>query len=370
VVIVLATGTVTTGALGARAAPPPEPGEAAPALDPRAVQTAIDLSRTTRDLGDVERRIGVTRQELASAQATVGVTDGFLVTNRPRIDWLRAEVRASARAAYQRHASAVGAAVTLEHVEDLTRGDRYLGTTQAVDASQLSALLDLQDWLERARAQRAQARDALAAAEAELVELRAQLDELRAREQALLDQWGAVPVMGDAWLTAEQLAAWYRSTNTVPKLAPGTTVDDLARFYVEEGRAERVRGDLAFAQGVVESAYFSVAAGNNYSGIGACDSCSGGFAFASPREGVRAQIQLLRNYADPDSRAANLARPPVKGLYPEDPAAAARVYDTFFLKGKVPLWNQMGNGNWATDPTYARKVIELFARIVAYAASH
>jgi flagellum-specific peptidoglycan hydrolase FlgJ len=30
----------------------------------------------------------------------------------------------------------------------------------------------------------------------------------------------------------------------------------------------------------------------------------------------------------------------------------------------------MGNGNWATDPTYARKVIELFARMIAYTAAH
>ncbi len=123
-----------------------------------------------------------------------------------------------------------------------------------------------------------------------------------------------------------------------------------------------MRGDLAFIQGVIESAYFSVAAGDNYAGIGACDSCSGGFVFASPRDGVRAQIQLLRNYADPDSRADNLTYPPVKGLYPADPVVAARTFDRFFLKGKVPLWNMMGNGHWATDPTYAGKVLGLFAR--------
>jgi hypothetical protein len=196
------------------------------------------------------------------------------------------------------------------------------------------------------------------------------LRSLRARQEALLAEFGAVPVMGDSWLSAEQLAAWYRSTGHEPKLAPGTAIDDLARFYVEEGNAEHVRGDLAFAQGVIESAYFSVAAGNNYAGIGACDSCTGGFGFASPREGVRAQIQLLRNYADPESRADNLANPPVKGLYPDDPVVAARTFDAFFLKGTVPLWNQMGNGNWATDPTYAGKVIGLFARIVAYTAAH
>ena len=131
-----------------------------------------------------------------------------------------------------------------------------------------------------------------------------------------------------------------------------------------------VRGDIAFAQAIVESAYFSVAAGNNYAGIGACDSCDGGLAFATPEEGVRAQIQLLRNYADPNSRAANLAHPPAPGLYGNDTTAAANTYDTFFLKGKAPVWNVMGNGNWATDPDYAAKVIATYARILAFANAH
>ncbi len=42
---------------------------------------------------------------------------------------------------------------------------------------------------------------------------------------------------------------------------------------------------------------------NNFAGIGACDSCAGGDRFANAREGVRAQIQLLRFYADPTAAA-------------------------------------------------------------------
>src|SRR5947209_18071481 len=99
-------------------------------------------------------------------------------------------------------------------------------------------------------------------------------------------------------------------------------------MYVEEGTAEHVRGDLAFAQAIVETGSFAVAAGNNFSGIGVCDSCTGGYAFPTPRDGVRAQIQLLRNYADPDSRADNLANPPSPALYGADGSKAARLYDT------------------------------------------
>src|SRR5262249_25313427 len=155
-------------------------------------------------------------------------------------------------------------------------------------------------------------------------------------------------------------------THVVARLAEGTTIEQLAGYYIEEGRSEGVRGDIAFAQAIVESAYFTVAPGNNYSGIGACDSCDGGFGFPTPRDGVRAQIQLLRNYADPDSRASTLANPPEPGIYGADPARAASFYDTFFLKGKAPLWNDMGDGNWATDPVYAPKVIRVFAAMLAY----
>jgi hypothetical protein len=190
------------------------------------------------------------------------------------------------------------------------------------------------------------------------------------RDQALLQKWGAITVMGDAELNGAQMAAWYASTGAQAVLAPGTTMDDITRMYIEEGQAEHVRGDLAFAQAIVETGSFKVAAGNNFSGIGVCDSCKGGNEFASPRAGIRAQIQLLRNYADPSSRASNLRYPPEPGLYGSDPDKAAHLYDTFFLKGKAPLWNLMGHGNWATDPTYAPKVIDVYVRMVLFANAH
>ena len=49
-------------------------------------------------------------------------------------------------------------------------------------------------------------------------------------------------------------------------------------------------------------------------------------------------------------------------MWGSDPFVAARKYDNFFLKGKVPLWNQMGHGNWATSTTYAERIIGICAR--------
>ena len=177
--------------------------------------------------------------------------------------------------------------------------------------------------------------------------------------------------MGDSQLTGPQLAAWFRSIRGQAHLPDGTTIDDLAQMYIEEGAAEHLRGDIAFAQTIVETGSLTQTNGNNYAGIGNCDSCGGvGMSFPTPRDGVRAQIQLLRNYADPTSRAANLANPPEAALYGSDPASAARSYDSFFAKGSAPLWNVMGNGNWATDPLYAGKVLSIYESIVGYTALH
>jgi Mannosyl-glycoprotein endo-beta-N-acetylglucosaminidase len=166
------------------------------------------------------------------------------------------------------------------------------------------------------------------------------------------------------------MAAWFHSTGRAAHLAGGTTIDQLAQMYIQEGNAEFVRGDAAFAQAVLETGFFRSALDNNYAGIGACDSCTGEIAFPTPRDGVRAQIQHLRNYSDPGSRAAKLSHPPEPALYGSDPARAVHNYDTFFAKGTAQTWQSMGKGNWATDPFYATKVIGIYIQMVAYAAGY
>ena len=130
-------------------------------------------------------------------------------------------------------------------------------------------------------------------------------------------------------------------------------------MFVTEGNRYNVRGDIAFAQSIVETAWFNYPdygqvrpIDNNFSGIGACDSCGNGFQFSEPLDGVRAQMQLLRNYADSSSRVTNIPDPPVPELWGSNPATAAYNFDHYFPKGDAPLWNNMGNGNWATAPNY------------------
>lgn len=182
-----------------------------------------------------------------------------------------------------------------------------------------------------------------------------------------------IGVMGPSTLNAAQLAAWFRSTGRAPQIA--VSIDAFAQFYIQEGADENVRGDIAFAQSIVETGYFGFVGSmvkpenNNFAGMGACDSCNSGVQFPSAQIGVRAQIQHLRNYADISSRAANLAHPPVIEWYARtshDPVTAAYNFDHFFAKGRAPTWSQMGNGNWATAPNYSSAVLGIYNKILAY----
>jgi uncharacterized protein YlxW (UPF0749 family) len=168
------------------------------------------------------------------------------------------------------------------------------------------------------------------------------------------------PVMGPNTLTADQMVAWFDSQGYRPRLS-NTNVPELAQMYLEEGAAENVRGDFAFAQAVVETGGFSAAADNNYSGLGWCDGCARGIIFPTPRDGIRGQIQLLLNYADSGSRVANLHNPLSPYVWRSEAA-----FDNYFAKGWAPTWRDMGHGNWATDPTYAGKVIGIYNSMVAF----
>jgi flagellum-specific peptidoglycan hydrolase FlgJ len=260
--------------------------------------------------------------------------------------------------------------VDIQHVEDITSGKKYAESAAATDGNKVnelgrvSAQLDAhRKELETARAVQQQQKDRLEAA-------KAGLEAVTAHQKKLLDEAGAIPVMGDAELTAAEITDWFNARNVKYRLADDLPIADLIKLYMEEGKAEHVRPELAFAQSIIETGSFGTALDSNYAGIGACDSCKGEPAFPTPRDGVRGQIQLLRNYADPTSRAANLANPPSPTIYGNDPVAAAQLYDTFFAKGRTPTWNAMGNGNWATDPGYAQKVLIIYFEMVSFAAKH
>jgi len=140
-------------------------------------------------------------------------------------------------------------------------------------------------------------------------------------------------------------------------------VADLARMFIDEGAAQGVRGDIAFAQSMLETGHLRYGGlvmpdDLNFSGLGACDSCARGLAFPSAVLGVRAQIQHLYAYAAPGATPAALVRPLADVRF-----ALVRP------AGRAAVWEAMGNGNWATGPDYASKVLRLWRGMLASAGA-
>jgi hypothetical protein len=172
-------------------------------------------------------------------------------------------------------------------------------------------------------------------------------------DPAAVPGYGASPVslLGPSRLTAPQLAASVAIRHDTHLTV---SIEQLAQLYIEEGAAFGVRADLAWAQSIVESGWFTFPAGglvrpanNNFAGMGACDSCADGNRYADARTGVRAQIAALRQYADPNEVAGALNRPP----------------ESYW--GAAPTWFEMGDGHWATSTRYATTILSVYGRLLA-----
>jgi hypothetical protein len=160
-----------------------------------------------------------------------------------------------------------------------------------------------------------------------------------------------VPIIGLPRLSAEDLATWFEASPYRPRVS--TPMIDYARWFIEEGRAEGIRGDIAFAQAVLETGGFTntdSVEGHNFSGIGHYDNLARGWSFPSPQLGVRAQIQLLKSYAVATPNYVNeLVDRRLRG-----PA------------GCCETWGDLTTV-WATDPTYGPKVMLLYTSLVDHA---
>lgn len=168
-------------------------------------------------------------------------------------------------------------------------------------------------------------------------------------------------ILGDSVLTAAELVAWFKATDYGGwKWTATEPIEHMAIYFIEEGKAEGVRGDIAFVQTLLETGRFSSGhtRNSNFSGIGAYDHCAPtcGWSFPSARAGVRAQVQLLRTYAEPGLTTADLANPPDPRLPPEKSG----------VRGCCPTWTSL-TGVWATDPGYGAKLMKIWNAIMGHA---
>ena len=161
---------------------------------------------------------------------------------------------------------------------------------------------------------------------------------------------GTPAILGPSPLTVADLRRWWASTRRGQPRRLSVDVADVIALYLSEGAAEGVRGDLALAQAIHETGYFtnSDTSRNNFAGIVHYDGTASGKAFPNALLGVRAQIQLLKKYAAGNS--ASLANPNVA------PRAGA----------SASTWGQLA-GRWATDTRYWTSIRTLHEAMSAQA---
>lgn len=160
-----------------------------------------------------------------------------------------------------------------------------------------------------------------------------------------------VPIAGSSILTSKQLGDFVLLSNSEPKLV-GVTIYRLAELYLSIGRMEGIRGDIAFAQAIHETGYFTFGGDvkpeqNNYSGIGAVGGGAQGASFSTPEEGVRAQIQHLKAYAN------------------KEPLVTEKIDPRFdyVTRGIAPNWQDL-NGRWAVPGTnYGQNILSIYEKI-------
>ena len=169
-------------------------------------------------------------------------------------------------------------------------------------------------------------------------------------------------IEGTSAVTANSLAMYFKRKNGVYpifyKNSDAPTIEKFCQIYVEEAKAEGIKVEVAFMQAMVETGWLKFGGAvqisqYNFAGIGALDGGAQGATFKTVREGVRAQIQHLKAYAN------------------EKPLNNTQVDPRFHLvkrgSAKYVEWlGQKENPNgygWATAEDYGYKILRLIKEL-------
>lgn len=347
-----AEAPVDPGADPAAEEAPPEP----PMDDP---SPAVAVVLAQLEVLDVQKVLAAAESSFASAKGSEARAQAKRDAATRDLDEKRSKLTGAVADAYVR------GGIDTNNVADATASE-YL----PVESARLlagSAIDRNHELVQDAEARATEAETALAVAVGRTAAASAALDAARtamvgadtavADARRLTNRKDVSPtVLGESVLTAEELVGWYKAQG-IPGYVALVDLPTLAAYYIEEGAAEGVRGDVAFAQSIIETGSFTspLTTHNNFAGIGACDSCPTGFDFPTPQKGVRAQAQLLHAYADRTLRISTLANPAV-GSNP----------DNLSVRGCCTTWNKL-TGTWATDTNYGPKIMTVYLSMLQYA---
>lgn len=165
-------------------------------------------------------------------------------------------------------------------------------------------------------------------------------------------------IMGKSTVTVNQMVKMFESSGkkypSVYKDKGAKNIKKFCQIVLEECEKEGVRAEVIFAQICLETGYLSFggqvrAEQCNFSGLGATDDGAAGATFKNVRTGIRAQVQHLKGYASKDKLNQKCVDPRFQYLT--------------HRRGSTPYVQNLGNGNWATDPNYASKLMTLIKKI-------
>lgn len=163
-------------------------------------------------------------------------------------------------------------------------------------------------------------------------------------------------IMGQAVASVDQMRTYIKKVNpAVPQ-----SVIDMIPYYISEGSAEGVRGDIAFAQSCLETGNFTFSGSavsidqNNFAGIGVVKNGMKGNSWETPQLGIRAQIQHLKAYACDQRLNQSCVDPRF----------------TYVKRGCAPCVEYLGiqenpNGTgWASGAGYGTKIINILNAVL------
>jgi hypothetical protein len=151
-------------------------------------------------------------------------------------------------------------------------------------------------------------------------------------------------IMGHGYTSDLQLMVFLKTQN--PDVF--TQFADIAKLYREEAALEGVNPDIAFCQMCLDTNFLRFGSHvtpsqNNFANLGTGSTLA---EFATPRLGIRAQIQHLKAYGSTEPILQEVIDPRF----------------SFVRRGTCPVVGQLG-GRWAADLQYGDKILAILRRL-------
>lgn len=173
-------------------------------------------------------------------------------------------------------------------------------------------------------------------------------------------------IAGTSLTNRDQLVRYFnaKASNGYPdyyKSTDAPSIEAFCQIYMEEAAAEGIRAEVAFAQAMKETGWLKYGGQvlreqKNFAGLGATDGGARGASFDTVRQGIRAQIQHLKAYANKDALVNDCVDPRFNLVSPRGCAT--------YVEWLGQKENPSGKG-WATDQNYGYSIVNMMKSLLS-----